>query len=104
MLPSRLARQEPLSLGISAEPTGLEAAVTALPWQVLALAPWPSLEPFVVLALEMGPLLPVAGQSLAIAPPTASAASMTLPLWEVAQPPLPMLAFSKRSPPQPPLS
>ena len=84
-LPSRLARQEPLSPGISAQPIGQQAAVMALPWPVPPLARWPSLEPLVALALEMGSLLLAAGRSLAIPPPAASAVSMALPRAEPTQ-------------------
>jgi len=58
----------------------------------------------VVLALETVPIPHVAGRSLATVRRAAREVSMTLPLWELALPPLAVLAFSKRSPPQPPPS
>ena len=54
-----------------------------------------------VLALETVPIPLVAGRSLATVRRAAREASMTLPLWELALPPLAVLAFSKRSHPQP---
>ena len=76
-----------------------------LPECVLALARWPQLEPFVVLALEMASTFPLTGRGLATKPPTAREVSRaTLPERGMVQQTLPVLALSKRSPPQPPLS
>ncbi len=77
--------------------------MTALPCRVLALARWPSLEPFVVLALETVSILLVAGRNLATMRRAAREASR-VPLREVGQHALLVLAFSKQPLPQPPLS
>ena len=79
LLRSRLARPQPLSPGIQAEPTGREAAVTALPWRVLVL--------------EMGSALLWTGRRLATKRRAARAASRApLPGGEAAQQGLAALA------------
>ncbi|MCX6924891.1 MAG: hypothetical protein NT154_17015 [Verrucomicrobia bacterium] len=105
LLASRLTRAQPLSPGISTEAAGQESAVTALPGRALALALWPQSEPFELLvwALEMPSTLLWVEPGPATAPPMASEASRLLPLWEVAQQALLVLAFSQRLLPLPPL-
>ena len=103
LLASRLARPPPISPGISAEPTGPEAAVAGLLWRALASTRWPSLEPFGVLALETGSLQLVTGRSLATKRRAAREASRApLQEREVVQEALVVLAFSQR-PLAPPL-
>jgi hypothetical protein len=71
---------------------------------VLALARWPQLEPFLVLALEMASTLLWTGQGLATKPPMASEASWApLREREVVLQALVVLAFSQRPLPLLPL-
>ena len=83
----------------------VQAAVTRLPGQVLALALWPQLEPFVVLALEMASSLLWTGQGLATKRRVAREASRApSPEREAVQQAVLGLPFSKQPPPLPPRS
>ena len=77
----------------------------ALLLRVLALARWPQLEPFVVLAVEIASTLFWTRRGRATKRRAAREASMApLPEQEMVRQALRVLGLSKRSPPQPPLS